>query len=137
MKVRSKNAIGKNRFFDLRMGGAGSIVMGVVVYYVNHEHGFSLAIVASLKQAFYTFFIGSLLSKLCENLSISFENKLLAVAMAVFTTTALSAILTFILHSIKGTPETINSTLVTIALAAPGFLWWSLKQRRKLDNQQL
>lgn len=130
-----KNKLGNHRYFDLRMALIGGSFMAVVVYFVNASHGFDQAIVAALKQGVYTFFMGGILMKICENLSIKFSSKYGSILIAVLTATVISGGLTYGLHSLRGTPETLNSTLATVILALPGFTWWALRKRGQLDRQ--
>lgn len=120
----------RNTIFDVKMGAIGALFMGTVVYIVNADHGFDQAIVASVKQASYTFIAGGLLMKLCENLSLLLKSPARSILLAVVVATTLSATLTFVVHSFKGTPKPVFSTLITIAFAVPGFWWWARRKRR-------
>lgn len=120
----------RNTIFDVKMGAIGALFMGTVVYIVNADHGFDQAIVASVKQASYTFIAGGLLMKLCENLSLLLKSPARSILLAVVVATTLSATLTFVVHSLKGTPKPVFSTLITIAFAVPGFWWWARRKRR-------
>lgn len=130
----NKNKLGNHRFFDLKMATIGGAFMATVVYIVNSKHGFDQAIVASLKQGVYTFFMGGVLMKICENLSIQFKPFWLSIIIAVISATIISVGLTYGLHSLKGTPETVNSTLATVILGIPGFTWWALRKRRQWER---
>lgn len=118
-------------YFDLKMGVIGALFMGVVVFFVNIEYPLVFALTAAIKQASYTFVAGGFLMKLCENLSLRLADPLSSILLAVLTTTLVSATLTFGVHSLKGTPEPINSTLITILFAVPGFTWWAIRKRKK------
>ena len=129
-----KNSIGKNPFFDIRMAVAGALFLGSIVFFINFDHGTLPATTAALKQGAYTFLMGGLIMKMCENLSIKFSNRTLSLMLAVVIPVLVTTTATFIVHSLRGTPEPINSTIPTILLGAPSFAVWALRKRKKLDS---
>lgn len=131
---RNQNALGNNKYFDPKMGAAGAVVMSGIVYYINSEYGIDAASFAATKQAVYTFFLGGLMMKFSENLSIYFNSDSLAKATSVLVPTALTVGLTYLVHSMKGTPEPFESTIPTMFLAPVGFLWWGHKKRKQLEE---
>ena len=129
MKV--KNKLGNNKLFDPKMGLAGALFLGTIVFFINYDHGMINGLIAALKQGLYTFFIGGFITRLCENIA-TISKKITAVLLAVFIPSIIAIALTFFLHSLKGTPEPLNSTIPTMILAPLGFLWWALQKRKKL-----
>jgi hypothetical protein len=119
------------KVFDLRMGIAGALFLGGIVFIINMEHGAFPAFTASLKQALYTFFMGGFIMKLCENLAIRFESKVLSISLAIVVPCVVTTLATYLVHSLKGTPEPLLSTLPTIAFGLPAFTVWALRKRKK------
>ncbi len=117
------------------MGLLGAVVMGGVVYWVNADHGFWAAIPAALKQAFYTVIAGGFFSRICENTACYYDNKVIGVIMGTIVPSALAITLTYILHMIKGTPEPFNSTIPTMVMAPPAFVWWGWRTRNIYDRK--
>lgn len=118
------------------MGLAGALVMGTIVFFINFDHGIGLGLIAASKQALYTFMAGGTMMRITENLAANISNRYLAVSAAVIVPTMIAVTLTYLVHSLKGTPETINSTIPTLILAPWGFLWWALRKRRQLATIQ-
>lgn len=113
------------------MGLLGALSMGSIVYWINMDHGMWPAIIASLKQGFYTFFFGALFVKLAENIASNVEHRALAVISGGFIPALLTSLLTYVLHSIKGTPEPFHSTVPTLILGLMSFSTWSYLKHRK------
>ena len=131
-KSRFKNNLGHFVFFDPKMGAIGALILGTVVFFINYDHGWIWGLTAALKQGAYTFLVGGTLTRLCENIASSISNGKLAIAAAVVVPTVISLILTYSVHSIKGTPEPLNSTIPTLLMAPWGFLWWARRKRKQL-----
>ena len=132
----NKNKLGNFKYFDPKLGLAGALLLGSIVFFINYDHGIGNGLIAASKQFFYTFFIGGFITRLCENLASSVEKKLIAIITAVLIPSLIAVFLTYILHSIKGTPEPLNSTIPTMILAPPGFMWWTIKKRKQLKLAQ-
>ena len=124
-----------SKYFDFKMGFAGAFVLAIIVFVINADHGVLQATTASLKQGVYTFIAGGFMMRLTENMAIKTEHWS-AYIYAVGLSTLIAVSLTFLLHSLKGTPEPLNSTLPTLILAPPGFFWWSYQKRRQLPKGQ-
>lgn len=118
------------------MGLAGALVMGTIVFFINYDHGIVPGFTAALKQATYTFLAGGIMMRVTENIAAYFTNNFLSIFLAVLTPTLIAITLTYLLHSLKGTPEPVNSTIPTILLAPWGFLWWALRKRKQLITLQ-
>ena len=116
---------------DLKMGLVGAVFMGGLVFWVNIDYGLGLASIAALKQFTYTFFFGGLFLKMAENLATNQENRYAGIVMGGVMPMILTAMLTFALHSAKGTPEPLYSTLPTIIFATISFTSWSWFKTRK------
>lgn len=129
MKV--KNSLGNNKLFDPRMGLAGALFLGTIVFFINYDHGIVNGLIAASKQALYTFFVGGFITRLCENIA-TIKNSFSAIFLAVLVPSILAITLTYFVHSIKGTPEPFNSTVPTMILAPLGFLWWATQKRRQM-----
>jgi len=136
-KVNSKNALGNNKYFDPKMGLAGAIVLGIIVFIINSDHGIFPALTATAKQSAYTLLAGGFMMRLTENLASSFSKDWKAIFFATLIPTAIAVSLTYGLHSLKGTPEPFNSTIPTIVMAPFGFLWWAVRKRKQLKSLSL
>ena len=130
----NKNALGNFKYFDPKMGLAGAFVMGTIVFFINWDHGIGLGLFAASKQAAYTFLAGGTMMRITENLASYFQNGFLALFLAVLTPTVIAVTLTYLVHSLKGTPEPVNSTIPTLILAPWGFLWWATRKRKQLNK---
>ncbi len=113
------------------MGLAGAVFLGVIVFFINSDHGIANGLIAASKQALYTFFVGGFITRLCENIA-TISKSIIAIILAVLIPSIIAVTLTYIVHSLKGTPEPFNSTIPTIILAPLGFLWWALKKRKQI-----
>jgi len=126
-----------NRFLDIRMGILGAISMGAIVYIINMDHGMLSALIAALKQSFYTFFFGALFVKMAENMASQTPNRLKAVLKGGIIPALFTTLLTFCLHAIKGTPEPFNSTVPTLVLGLMSFSTWSNLKHRSSFSQEI
>jgi len=120
-----------NRFINLKMGLAGAIVMGTIVWFINMSYGWWPATTAALKQAAYTFIFGGILIKILDTIAMKIQNRYLAVAIATLTVSVITILLVYGVHSLKGTPRPFESTLPTIIMAPPGFLALAIRTRWK------
>lgn len=136
-KVNSKNALGNNKYFDPRMGLAGAVVLGIIVFIINSDHGIFPALTATAKQSAYTLLAAGFMMRLTENIASSFSKDWKAIFFATLIPTAIAVTLTYGLHSLKGTPEPFNSTIPTIVMAPFGFLWWAVRKRKQLKSLSL
>ena len=124
-----------HKHFDVRMAFAGAAVMGIIVFAINASHGWTLGLTAASKQLGYTFLASGILMRMTENLSLKWQSKYIAYAVAVLVPVTLSVLLTYGVHSLKGTPEPLMSVIPTAILSPPGFFWWAMVARKK--NQSL
>jgi len=109
--VGFNNAPGNNKYFDPKMGS--------IVFYINSEYGADLALIAATKQAAYTFLVGGSMMRLTENLVTYFRSDRVSRITSVTIPSILTIGLTYLIHSIKGTPEPFESTIPTIILEHP------------------
>ena len=125
-----------NTYIDYKMGMLGAIVMGIIVFNINYHgtHNLLGSITASLKQGTYTLFFGGLIMRSCELLSTRIRKKAIALIAAVIIPSLVSLTLTFGLHSLKGTPKPVESTIPTAIFVIPSTLIWGVLNRRKYDN---
>jgi len=118
-----------NRFIDIKMGLAGAVIMGGIVWLINMSFGWWPATTAALKQAAYTFIFGGILIKILNTISTRISNRYLAIAMATIIVSVATILLVYGVHSMKGTPRPFESTLPTIIMAPPGFLALAIRKR--------
>lgn len=130
------------RHLDYKMGLLGAFIMSTAVFVINYTATslLLLSFTASLKQWIYTFFFSGLVMKACENLSVKFSSKFLSIFLAVVIPSLATLVLTFIVHSFKGTPKPFESTLPTLIVFS-GTFFWALKKRhsfeKKLKSEEL
>jgi len=120
------------KFIDFPSAIAGALIMGIIVGVINRSHGPWPATTAALKQAAYTFLFGGLIIKLMYSLVLSIPGKITSVVVSVVSASAVTITLVYLVHSMKGTPLPVASTLPTAILAPFGFsfLAWR-KQKQK------
>ena len=115
------------------MGLAGAFIMGGIVFAINLPHGWQLSAIAGLKQWIYTFFFGGMIIRLFEQALSVKANLYLSIALSVIIISLLTTFLVYVVHSLKGTPEPLLSTIPTMIMAPPGFLALAIniKKRQK------
>lgn len=123
------------RHVDVSTAWKAALFLGIVVYAINFSHGALAALPAALKQATYTFFVAGFIVRLCENLVNHRELAALAFPAAVIIPSCIAVGLTFLLHSLKGTPEPFYSTLPTLLMAPPSFTVWAWRSKKSHGEQ--
>jgi hypothetical protein len=134
------NALSRVRAFldkhiDYPAAIAGASVLGIIVFFINHDHGWNSALVAAGKQATYTFLAGGYMVRLNERIALALNPATIAVAAGVLCSGTLAVSLTYLVHSLRGTPEPLNSTLPTLVLLVPGFIFLGLRARRRGSSE--
>ena len=125
------------KFIDLKIAVSGAIVMGGIVFSINYSatHELTGSLTAALKQGTYTFFFGGILMKSCELLATSIQRRTLAIFSSVIIPSVFTLLLTFAMHSMKGTPKPFESTLPTLIII-PTTAIWGFISRNKRDRIQ-
>ncbi len=123
-----------SRYFDFRMAVIGSCFMGSAVWIVNISHGPLGATTAALKQATYTLFFAGLIMKACERLASRDGDPRASLAMSVTIPSVMAIGFTYLVHSLRGTPEPLFSTIPTMVLAPPSFFWWGRRTQAGIKN---
>jgi len=133
------NNLGKyiSKFINLKVGFLGAMVMGTIVFFINLNHGWLLATTAGIKQGLYTFLFGGIIVKLLEYSLVKTRKKSYSIIVSVAFVSLITTFLVFLVHSLKGTPEPIQSTAATIILGPPGFLYLSFKFKKEQENELL
>jgi hypothetical protein len=134
-----------SRYVDYRMGMIGSLVMAIVVFSINYfgkrtpleyqDNIMFWSAVAALKQATYTFFFGGVIMKGAERLATEITKRGLALVLACILPSLVSITLTFTMHSMKGTPRPLESTIPTLFFVLPSTAIWGYISRKKKDKQ--
>lgn len=122
--------------FDIKAALLGSFIMGAVVAWINAGHGSDAAISSGIRQAIYTFFVAGLSAQLCRNLTNSSIDKVAAIVKAVLIPTILTVTLVYIMHSTRGTPEPLYSSIPVAILSLVSFSIIALHTLREKDNHQ-
>lgn len=127
----------KSRFFDFKVGIAGGIVMGLVVFFINYFETYELSgsITAAVKQGAYTFLFGGSIMKLCETIALKMNPRWVALGLAMLIPSTVSLLLTYGLHSLKGTPLPFESTIPTAVFVIPSTFVWGYLKRKTIDNK--
>lgn len=121
------------RYIDYGMAWKGALFLGTAVWCINLQHGALAALPAALKQATYTFFVAGFITRLCETIAVSVDNRPLALGLALIVPSSIALGLTLLLHTLRGTPEPLRSVLPTLLTAPPAFLWWGWRKRANRD----
>lgn len=121
-----------HKYVDVSTAWKAALFLGLVVYAINFSHGALAALPAALKQGVYTLFASGFIVRLCENLITRVRPMVLAWPLAILAPTAVAVGLTFLVHSLRGTPEPFYSTLPTLLVTPPAFAVWAW---RCLKNQ--
>jgi uncharacterized protein YacL len=121
-----------NKYFDFKIGLAGAIFMGTIVFCINYfsTHLAIESLTAALKQGVYTFIFGGFLMKGCEYIAIRIKKRNLAIALAIIIPTVFTLILTTVMHFLKGTPKPLASVIPTLMII-PATAFWAVKKRNK------
>jgi len=120
------------RFIDFPSAFAGAVIMGVIVGYINRKFGAWPASTAAMKQAAYTFLFGGMLTKLLYIIAGKIPGKITSTIISALIVSIITVVLVYAVHSMKGTPMPLESTIPTAILAPFGFsfLAWR-KQAQK------
>jgi hypothetical protein len=118
------------RTIDIRLGIIGAIFMGSVVAYINSDSGIIPASIAALKQALYTFFIGGVIIKILDLIVNRIHQKAYAYLVSITVATVMTTSLVFFVHCMKGTPKPLDSTIATVILAPPGYIYLAYFKRK-------
>ena len=113
------------KYVDVSTAWKAALFLGLVVYAINFSHGALAALPAALKQAIYTLFASGFIVRLCENLITRVRPMPLAWLLAILLPTVVAVGLTFLVHSVRGTPEPFYSTLPTLLVTPPAFAVWA------------
>ena len=123
------------QYINLYAAIFGGSFLASIVFYINHEYGASAASLAATKQFVYTFFCGGMIARLCEVISLKIDQGIFAILSAALVCTFLAGSATFLVHSLKGTPEPWLSTLPTLVTSPPGIVilaWWTQRNFHQL-----
>ena len=101
--------------------------MSTIVGLVNASHRMTPALTAAGKQALYTFFFAGVIMQLCRWLAARDVPGPLAVAVATLVPTLITLLLVYQVHSYKGTPEPVLSTIPPVLLGLVSFFLVSRK----------
>jgi hypothetical protein len=118
---RSRYTAAIRRAFHLPGGLGGAAVMSALVWFANAAHGPLPAAVAGGKQAAYTFLFGGLVTRLCVALAEREGTRARRMTAAILVPSAITIAAVFAVHSVRGTPEPLLSTLPTVLLGPPSF----------------
>lgn len=117
--------------FDVRAGLLGATLMAAIVFWINSGHGAFGASTAAAKQWVFTFFVGAFLIQLCTRLAVrSGQPPGFSIGLAILLPSLTAVGLTFLLHSARGTPRPLASTVPVLLISSPSFLGWALRARR-------
>jgi len=120
------------KFIDVKVAVSGAIVMAGIVFMINYSatRELSGSMTAAIKQGTYTFFLGGILMKSCELLATSIPNRMLAILSSVLIPSVSTLLLTFAMHSMKGTPKPFESTLPTLIIIPATTIWGLIKRKQ-------
>ncbi|MCX6267455.1 MAG: hypothetical protein NTW16_08880 [Bacteroidetes bacterium] len=115
------------------MGFIGAGVLSCIVFGINYHDTDDLvgASTAALKQGSYTFLFGGAIMRGCEYLATRIGRRTLALVAAMVIPSAVSIGLTYGVHSMKGTPKPVESTIPTAIFVIPATAIWGVRKRRQ------
>jgi len=120
-----------SKFIDFPTAFAGAIIMGVVVGVINRKFGLWPASTAAMKQAVYTFFLGGMLIKLLYIIADKIPGKFAGTILSALIVSIFTVALVYGVHSIRGTPMPLESTLPTVVLAPIGFGFLAYRKKSR------
>ena len=120
-----------DKHINYRAACWGALILGGMVYGINVSHGVPIALVAATKQATYTFFVAGLITRNNDRLVTRLDNQLLSLLLGIVVSSCIAIGLTYLVHSLRGTPEPFNSTLPTMLLSPIGFLFMGILAQRQ------
>jgi hypothetical protein len=131
---RLVNQFGK--FIDFPSAIAGAVIMGLIVGAINFGHGWWPAATAAMKQATYTFLFGGMMIKLLYVLAGKISGFHLSIILSSFVVTVITVLLVFAVHSMRGTPMPMESTMPTAILAPFGCAFLAYRRKKStIDNR--
>ncbi len=135
MQILKKIKQVMDRHINYRLAWIAAAGLALIVFLINCSHGIPIALVAATKQATYTFFVAGFITRGTEKLALLLDNQIASIALAAVVSAFWAITLTFLVHSLKGTPEPVLSTLPTALAALPGFglLAWSTQKKARLN----
>lgn len=124
------------KYFDPKSALIGAVMMSVIVWFVNSGHGVWPATTAALKQAAYTFLMSGVIARLCRYLASRPWPAVFSLGAGVIVPSLIATGATYFVHSLKGTPEPVWSTVPVVVLSVPLFaLWsWQLRKTHQLNS---
>ena len=122
-------------YFNLEIGLSGGLVMGIIVFLINYAATQDTinSTIAAIKQGVYTFFFGGAIMRMCEVIAVKIRNRYWGVILSMLIPSLVSLLLTFGVHSLRGTPRPFESTVPTAFFVIPATLVWGYRKRYKHD----
>lgn len=108
--------------------------MAALVFWINANHGYGPASIAAAKQAAYTFLMAGTNLKLAENLAIRIKPLFWSYLLAILTPSIITGLATYLVHSLKGTPEPFASTVPTLILGPPSIAIFVYQKKKQLSR---
>lgn len=122
-------------WFDGRAAIGGALLMSSVVALVNSPHGATAMATSAAKQFAYTFFFAGLIMRFCTWLAERPGPRAWIVATGIVIPSVITIVLIYFVHSLRGTPEPIISTMAVAMIAVPSFTMWSFRTRREHEER--
>jgi hypothetical protein len=119
-----------SRFIDYQSAFAGAMIMGVIVGYINRKFGVWPASIAAIKQAAYTFIFGGMLTRLLYFIQGMIRGKYISIFLSAIIVTVITVTLVYLVHSVRGTPMPLESTIPTAVLAPFGFSFLAYRKKK-------
>jgi predicted PurR-regulated permease PerM len=120
-----------DRHINYGMAFAGAGFLGVTVFVINYPHGVPMALVAAVKQAIYTFFAAGFITRNSERLAVKLNNRWLSLLLSIIVSTCIAVGLTYLVHSLRGTAQPLQSTIPTMITAPLAFIIVGWQAQRK------
>lgn len=127
MTANPAKPAGSRQWFDIKSAILGALLMSTLVGLVNAGYGLLPALTAAAKQAAYTFFVAGFIMEFCRWLAQRPMQASAAIATATLLPTVITGVAVYTLHSFRGTPEPILSTIPVVVLCLAAFFLVSRK----------
>ena len=99
-----------NKYVNFKMGALAGIVTGSIVFVININFGFWLAIASFSKQFVFNLIMAGYNTRSCEKIARYFSNKSISVVLASLIPTIQAFIILYSVHYFGGTPKPMHST---------------------------
>ncbi len=122
-----------NKHINFRMGCLSGIITGSIVFYINIEHGFTLALFSLLRQFSFNLFMGGFNIKVCEKVVHLIKPRRRAILLGTIIPSVQAFVILYSIHYFGNTPKPEASTYWQFGVNLIVFLIMSLYYRDTIE----